>query len=755
MKHISFLIFFFSLNILQSQNFHFLDIPVFKNGEKMANPWAGGLNAPQWSSFDLNRDGKKDLYAFDRNGDVHLAFINQDDSVDATEYKYSRFWLQQFPRAYHFVLMRDYNRDGAADMFSNSLNTSGFSGFEVHKGSFNQNNQLVFDKYEFPEFSEDIIPVELNGEVNGIVEIFNVPDYPAIDDIDGDGDLDIVAMNGAGSKALLYKNIALESGFNDEVLKFELSDICWGQFGLLPFQAQLTLSDNSSECAFFRDELELEDRLHGGTSMATLDVDNDGDKDLLYGDLIYPNIVFAINGGDKDNAWFNSQDTFFPSFDLSVDIPDFPASYHVDVNNDGARDLIFSPNQIEDTPDVETVRLYENIGTDEFPTFAFSQSDFLAEGILDFGTGAFPVFEDVNGDGLFDIVVGNSMVWDTTGGASGHSYLSLMLNIGTATDPAFEITEENWLGIKEFNGGIDGIRSPAPAFGDLDGDGDRDLLIGDSEGRLHLLENTAGANMPMEFSAIQLVWKNIIIGRQSTPFIFDVNKDGLQDLVIGERAGNLNYFPNIGSATEPDFEPNESMLPNNEFFGNISTITNGGTIGSSQPFLAELNGEINILVGTRAGWLQRYIVDQDSLSFGGFEKLDEQFGDLREGIHSRVFLANINESNYLDAIIGNDRGGITVFQSPFTVDGIVDTKDLQSKTELSIYPNPAAEFVILDMVGNINSFDYWMYNSIGAIVLEGTGNFGEKINVKNLNSGVYFMKIKNDENLFIKKMIKK
>ena len=221
-----------------------------------------------------------------------------------------------------------------------------------------------------------------------------------------------------------------------------------------------------------------------------------------------------------------------------------------------------------------------------------------------------------------------------------------------------------------------------------------DLLIGDSEGRLHFFENIAGPNMPMEFGGIQLVWKNIIIGRESTPFIFDINKDGWLDLIIGERSGNINYMPNIGTPTNPDFEPDESMAPNNESFGNISAITDGSSVGSSQAYVAELNGEINILVGTNRGWLQRYIVNEDSLAAGTFEMVDSAFGNLREGFHSRIFLANINNNNYLEAIIGNDRGGMSIFQSPFTVDGLVDVEDeININDEINIYPNPAGDFI--------------------------------------------------------------
>ena len=43
----------------QSQN-----ITVTKDGEELTNPWAGGLNVPQYSSIDLNQDGILDLFIY-------------------------------------------------------------------------------------------------------------------------------------------------------------------------------------------------------------------------------------------------------------------------------------------------------------------------------------------------------------------------------------------------------------------------------------------------------------------------------------------------------------------------------------------------------------------------------------------------------------------------------------------------------------------------------------------------------------------
>lgn len=541
---------------VRSQTFNFLDVPVFEDGVQLKSAWAGGMNAPQWSAVDLNFDGLQDLYVFDRHGNVHLAFINEDGAPGATNYKYARHWLTNFPQVYHYVIMRDYNKDGIQDLFASSFTpTFGVPGIQVFKG-FYQNGLLNFDKIEFPEYEFDVIPFEINGEVINKIEVYNNSDYPAIDDIDGDGDIDILIMgpgNNQGEyKVLLYNNIALESGFTDEVLKYELADDCWGRFGLTVFSQSFSLSSNSSNCVFFREPEIHDDReLHGGTTLCTFDADNDGDKELLAGDLIYPNIIYAKNGGNANEAWMTEQDSMFPSFNVPVEIQDFPASYNLDINNDGLNDLIFSPNLPLTTPDYETAWLYENTGTIQQNDFNLIKKDFLADEMLDFGTGAHPAFGDVNGDGLIDLVIGNRSEYVNSVGDANY-YLVLLLNIGTATDPVFTVADRDWLGLNAAQ--ID-ARSFTPTFGDIDNDGDDDLIFGDRDGSIHLAENIADPNMPMEFADIQYQWKNINMGggSNSTPFIYDINKDGLSDLIIGTRNGTINYFPNIGNAGNPDF----------------------------------------------------------------------------------------------------------------------------------------------------------------------------------------------------------
>ena len=42
-------------------------IPVTEYGNTLSMPWTGGINYPQWGEVDINNDGLKDLFMFDRS----------------------------------------------------------------------------------------------------------------------------------------------------------------------------------------------------------------------------------------------------------------------------------------------------------------------------------------------------------------------------------------------------------------------------------------------------------------------------------------------------------------------------------------------------------------------------------------------------------------------------------------------------------------------------------------------------------------
>ena len=69
---------------------------VKEGGKPFRFPWAGGLNFVQVSSIDMNLDGKKDLFVFDRTGNKIFPFIFQ-GGTDTINYKYMPEYAKFFP----------------------------------------------------------------------------------------------------------------------------------------------------------------------------------------------------------------------------------------------------------------------------------------------------------------------------------------------------------------------------------------------------------------------------------------------------------------------------------------------------------------------------------------------------------------------------------------------------------------------------------------------------------------------------------
>ena len=99
--------------------------------------------------------------------------------------------------------------------------------------------------------------------------------------------------------------------------------------------------------------------------------------------------------------------------------------------------------------------------------------------------------------------------------------------LDSVSSPEFQLVSQNFEDIQSKH--LTGIY---PTFGDLDGDNDKDMIIGDETGTLKYFENQGGAGEPMDFDVRVEDYANIDVGGFSIPQLFDLNKDGLLDSII-------------------------------------------------------------------------------------------------------------------------------------------------------------------------------------------------------------------------------
>jgi hypothetical protein len=146
-----------------------------------------------------------------------------------------------------------------------------------------------------------------------------------------------------------------------------------------------------------------------------------------------------------------------------------------------------------------------------------------------------PNFADFDGDGDLDLVCGEFL-----------DQFTYFANIGSATKPQYAA------GVRLTHAGqplaMD-LQMIVPAAIDWDGDGDQDLVVGDEDGRVALVEHTgkvvAGVPQFLPPRYFQQQAEDVKCGALATPVGVDWDGDGDQDIVCGNTAGYIVFFENL------------------------------------------------------------------------------------------------------------------------------------------------------------------------------------------------------------------
>lgn len=703
-------------------------------GIAMKYPWAGGFNNAQFSAVDLNNDGISDLFVFDRTGNTIYTFINH-GTTDSVDYSYNPEYKLNFPALENWALMLDYNCDGIADIFTHTHNPA--TGIRVFNGSYNQDNVIQF------QLADDLLEYPFNSfQVNLFV---SAVDIPAIVDVNHDGDIDILTFQQNGGYVIYYENQSQEDGHGCSDLTFEPVDQCWGDF----FESGFVRADSLNvPCPFLtggeHKKNDIRDIRHTGSTLLAFDNDGDNDVELVTGDISFSNIVYLHNGGTPSNANITSLDTLFPSYNISADVYTFPAAFLMDMNNDGLKDLIVTPNNQQGTENYYCAWYYRNKGNNTTADFDFQSKNFMVSDMIDVGEGACPVFFDADNDGLKDLIVGNYGYFNLSSPGIYDGQLAFYRNTGTANAPSFQLITDDYADVHSL-----AVKSVCPTFADLDGDGDADMITGRDDGTLLYFRNTAAAGAAANFVFMSQNYAGIDVGNFSTPQLVDVNHDGLIDLLIGERDGNLNYFRNTGTAANPVF------VTADNFFGEVDVRQPGYTTGYSAPFLVQLlpGDPYTLLVGCERGFVFQYTNIDNNLD-GTFLKLDSTYADIYQGLRSTVSGADADGDGKMELLIGNYRGGVTHYnQAPNVAAPLLPTD-----AALQLFPNPATQQVRLTVPPAVShgEFTLLLMNNLGEIVKTQTfKDTGKSVSfdVSTLPPGVYFARLAAKKNNFVGKLL--
>lgn len=263
-------------------------------------------------------------------------------------------------------------------------------------------------------------------------------------------------------------------------------------------------------------------------------------------------------------------------------------------DGDGLKDLIVGEGSGVLTP---KVRVYLNVGTATSPQFAgYSYAQSLGSDLTVPGSGCLGLFPRVvywDADARKDLLVGL---------ADGR--IKIFLNIATDEAPSFDGGTFLQVGAPGSKTSIDvGSRATATAV-DWNSDGNKDLVVGGLDGKIHIFINE-GDNDDPNFISQQFAQEDgadlLVPTARSSPVVGDFNDNGKKDLLSGNTEGQLLFYRNVGTNAAPSFSDYEYVESDGVAINLVGTPR-------SRPFACDWTGDDppDVLIGAGDGKVRLY-----------------------------------------------------------------------------------------------------------------------------------------------------
>ncbi len=568
----------------------------------------------------------------------------------------------------------DIDDDGDQDIFLGQ-NNGEIAFFENQGNDKNPDFVLITQQYKA------IFEIKKNGRK---VKIRNTIDVgarsaPALVDIDNDGDFDLFIGSEQGNiwffenqgnnlvpefKLVTPRFSNIEPGrhsvpiFADVNLKRKFDLLV----GTVDGKVWLYMNEGTRtkhDFLKYPPELVAELGLETHASPALFDWDLDEDLDLVVGQK---------NG--TLSLFLNEGDRFFPKWVLKeqnfqlIDIGGESAPCFIDIDNDGDSDLIVGSAN-------PTVSHYENrLQNGKRVLWNKSTNLFEFHKLVVTGNRASIAVGDLDADGDFDIIVGEK-----------RRNLNYYENQGDVKHP-------NWVLKTEELIFMTGVENSAPALGDLDGDGDLDLLVGEKEGQIIFVENV-GTPQKAVWELKDKTYFQIDVGSNSVPYLVDIDQDGDLDLLIGNHAGRVILYLNKGTTSNPQFELESTRFANAKVSRNAT------------PALFDWNGDRfpDLIVGSQEGKLQLFMspgkTDEENPTWLADDNALFNF-DMYALSHP--LLHDFNADGLKDLLVGNDFGDFVLYLNK----GEAKKKEVEEKKVDNSIDQQSGSLVVEDIEGRID-----------------------------------------------------
>ena len=665
------------------------------NKDTLSTPFSGGFNRPLVQFIDWDNDSLLDLFISD--GGLNIQYYEQDISNSELFILRNRTFSDLIIGLwYRFV---DYDSDGDQDLIHSGISPVGEGVFPIFVyENINGKLNLRTDKL-----------TDIEGKpmaVNSVV----IPTFADLED-DGLEDLFFGTIAGTVTK---YKNLGIRNNlplFQFETNTFENIMIVW-----TPARGER----------------------HGANAIEFFDIDSDGDQDLFWGDIYQPSLFFLENIGTSTKP--DIRDTLM-TFQYPLIDPIYTSGFNVarfaDLDNDGDYELFATVQSgIFGSETTDNFLYYENIGTKKASKFQHKTNRFLRG--LDLGSASAPVFFDIDSDGDEDLFVGNEFN-EKLSGLRGTIFF--FRNSGDPDSTTFVLEDSTFF--PELTG-----NNLVPAFGDLDLDGDVDAIIGDWNGRLYKYTNFGTPSSPNFIYEGEFF--DLDTGVLAHPTLGDLDLDGDVDLLVGNSLGKIYYWENIGSLNAPEF----TLKPLDLLKGKQIGLKTAPTM-----FDINKDGKKELVIGTDGGKLFTALENEGIWDFKEFDytpylgskiipalvdlnqdgKIEIVIGSLNGGLeifHLEEFplaVKNIASDDNKDEIL-------MAFPNPFNSHLNISFKlNLNTNVDISLF----------DLLGrSVGTSLYKNFNE---------GYYSLKINPEDIPSGVYIIKARfvssEESKLLLKKIM--
>lgn len=720
---------------------------------------------------DINNDGYDDILIAISDKDLYAYYINNGDNTFSTQKIIDNNVINT--DGPHLSEAIDVDGDGKKDIIVASSTVT------VNKFLWYKNNG-VNNQFTPNLIDDNIINTKGAMMITGA-------------DFDNDGDIDFAAASYGAEKIILYENDGLQN-FNPIIIDSGTESFSPGS---IIYKYDIDNDNDIDILAVFNRELVLYKNLGNNifekqiisdlvTSFKCGDFDNDGDIDIVINSN--RGLSWLKNDGNEN---FNEEliaKNYYNTYAINdIEIGDF--------DGNGYLDIVTSNNRTN-----RIVVYYNDSSTNFSPELI---------GFSHFKDPQYITHSDLDQDGDNDLLVASAesdlFFWMKNDGSGNFTYHTIynksfapssITSVDIDLDGDIDIlttSEQEFL--IHYNDGYENFTqktldssqvfaryASSIAYGDIDSDGDIDI-IGTSHDYILLFENIGNNN----FSTRQIIDKYPNAEGFRSIEIFDLDNDGDLDFIVAASPKNkFMWYENVGNNK---FTPHVLLLPiGNSASGGARAITHGDL---------DNDGDIDLVVAHKNSGTFAWYENDGNQNFT-FKVIDDSYqyangasdiycadmdndGDLdlitsasnattyswyennngnftRHNITSAYFARSANTVSAVD--LDND-GDIDVFGSGTNVfwfkntlislgneDAIITDKDIK------IFPNPTSDFIYIgyESANEIKNHEIEMYDMSGKEIEVKLEN--NKLNIKDLNKGIYLMKIKHKNTVKTFKILK-